>query len=118
MFISVIPLAAEDNMLAWLDRRFIQINKNEAWSAWLQLLRLVYNPGTQEVKQNADPNNSADSLIDVEIFDDTEPNIFDEPIYTASKCFRFMLKNMKNCTSLEATTKEKVIAEYSILNEL
>lgn len=116
--ISVIPLAAEHHFLEWLDKRFIEISKDEAWSAWLQLLRMVHNPQTQEAEQNMDPKNDANNLIDVEIFDDTEANIFDETIYTAYKCFNFMLKNMNNCTTLDARSKEKIISEYSNLKEL
>lgn len=109
-------MAAEHNFLEWIDKKFIEItNSEEAWSAWLQLLRSIYNPSTQEVNESAESTNT---LIDVEIFDDTDPNIFDEPIYTAYKCFCFMLKNMNKCTSLDETTKQNIIAEYSELKEL
>lgn len=116
--ISVIPLAAEHNFLEWLDTRFSKMTKNEAWSAWLQLLRLVYNPCAQDTEQIVNSNDETNNLIDVEIFDDTEPNIFDETIYTAYNCFNYVVKNMKNCASLDADSKEKIFSEYSALKIL
>lgn len=113
-------MAAEHNFLEWLDKRFIKIVEGEAWSAWLQLLRLIHNPCAQEAEQDVvDPNNAAaNNLIDVEIFDDTEPNIFEETIYTEYNCFHFMVKNMNSCTSLDAKSREKILSEYSNLKDL
>lgn len=108
-------MAAEHNFLEWLDKRFSKMVNGEKWSAWLQLLRLVRNPRAQEADQ---ANSSANNLIDVEIFDDTQPNIFDESIYTEYKCFQFMLKNMNNCPSLDADSKERILSEYSNLKNL
>lgn len=117
--ISVIPLAAEHKFLEWLDKRFSEIVKGEAWSAWLQLLRiLVYNPSAQETEQNINPNNATNNLIDVEIFDDTEPNIFDETIYTAYNCFNYMVKNLNNCTSVDVDKRDKIFLEFSALKNL
>lgn len=114
----VIPLAAEDHFMKWLNKRFIEMSEDEAWSAWLHLLRSVYSPQIQEAEQNTNAKNAANNLIDVEIFDDTEANIFDETIYTAYRCFNFMLRNMNNCTSLDAQRKEKILSEYSNLKKL
>lgn len=103
--------------MEWLDKRFNEIGKSGAWSAWLQLLRLVYNPCTQTTEQNTNSNNAANNLIDVEIFDDTEPNIFDETIYTAYNCYNYMVKNM-NSSSLNADSKENICLEYSAVKNL
>lgn len=116
--ISVIPLAAEHDFLEWLDERFSKMAKSESWSAWVHLLRLVYNSCPQEAEQNLDSNTASNNLIDVEIFDDTEPNIFDETIYTAYNCYNYMVKNMNNCSSLDVDSKEKICSEYSALKNL
>lgn len=115
----MIPLAAEDYFMEWINLRFIKIAKDEAWSEWLKLLQLVYNPHVQEPEDTAETvNHSENNLIDVEIFDDTEPNIFDETIYTAHKCFNFMLKNMNGCPSMDLDYKEKILAGYVALKDL
>lgn len=117
--ILVIPLAAEHDFLEWLDKRFSEIGNGESWSAWLQLLRLVYNPCAQDAEQqNADPSNAPKNLIDVDIFDDTEPNIFEETNYTAHNCLNYMIKNLNSCTSLDVDSKDKIISEYSALRNL
>lgn len=98
--------------------RFIKIAKADAWSAWLQLLQLVYNPRVQKADTNTDSNNAENDLIDVDIFDDTEQNIFDETIYTAFKCFNLMIKHVHSCTSLDVDSKEKIISKYYDLKKL
>lgn len=121
--ISVIPLAAEHSFLEWLNKRFGEIGEGETWSAWLQLLRLVYYPrGRDPEQQSSGPTNAANSLmeiimIDVEIFDDTEPNTFGESNYTAYNCFNYMVKNMNDCASLDMDSKEKIYSEFPILRK-
>lgn len=116
----VIPLAGEDHLLEWLDTRFVNIAKEEAWSKWLRLLRLVCDPLTSiDNDNNAEANgsNEDNNLIDVDIFDDTEPNTFDETVYTSYKCYKFLVKHIDR-TMLGADKKEKILSEFVTLQSL
>lgn len=106
--------------MEWLDERFSKLAKGDAWSAWLQLLRLLYKLGTEDTELNVDSNDTADNSVEivVEIFDDTEPNILDETVYTAFKCYNYMVKHMNNCASLDVDIKEKILLDYSNLKKL
>lgn len=111
---SVIPLAAEDHLLQWLDSIFTHISKAGAWSNWLDLLRLVYSPLTVgKVESNQDESN----LVDVDIFDDSEPNTFDETIYTSYKCYTFLMKQIEKSTLTDAE-KEQIFIELASLRNI
>lgn len=110
----VIPLAAEDYLLEWLDSKFVKIDNKSAWSKWLDLLRLVYKPLQSNEDDNANENgNTENSLVDVDIFDDSEPNMFDETIYTSYKCYNFMIRRMEN-----STEKENILIEFATLHNM
>lgn len=114
VFCLVIPLAAEDHLLQWLDTRFSKISSTDAWSNWYDLLHLVYTSSTEKVDEKIETNNDDNHLIDVDIFDDTEPNTFDESIYTSYKCYTFLVKHIKNSTLTDAR-KEEIFVEFENL---
>lgn len=119
LFTQVIPLAAEDHLLQWLDSKFIEIAKHDAWSKWLDLLRLVHAPLKENDTGNITSNGSDEDshLVDVDIFDDTEPNTFDETVYTNYKCYKFLIKHIGAAT-LDVSQKEKILSEFSSLKNL
>lgn len=119
LFILVIPLAAEDHLLQWLDTKLIKIAKEDAALKWLHLLRMIYAPLSETKKEQAEANGSDENtnLIDVDIFDDTEPNTFDETVYTSHKCYNFMIGHLDNVT-LDAKKKEEILSEFSTLQNL
>lgn len=94
--------------------RFIKVAGNEAWSKWLQLLRMMYDPVAAKDKGNIDGDDDH-NLIDVDIFDDTEPNTFDETVYTCYKCFKFLLKHVNQST---IDQKEQILSKFSTLQNL
>lgn len=113
----MIPLAAEDHLLEWLDMRFVGVAEEEAWSRWLHLLRLIYDPATEKGDGNigAGGDTADKNLIDVDIFDDTEPNTFEETVYTSYKCFNFLLKH---ASQMAGDKKEEILSEFSTLQHL
>lgn len=106
-------MAAEDYLLSWLNVRFIESAKGEAWKRWLQLLRLIYDPQTNK-DEEANGCNEDSNLIDVEIFDDTDPNTFDETIYTAYKCYNLIIQNF-NEVALDANQKQLILDDFPTL---
>lgn len=117
IFNTVIPLAAEDHLLEWLDTCFVEVTNVETYSLWLQLLRLIYYPMTQNSQESivAGGGKMDNNLIDVDIFDDTEPNTFDETVFTCYKCLNNMLKHIDRTAT---DTKEQILSEFSTLNNL
>lgn len=115
--IPVIPLAAEDHLLQWLDSKFIEMSN--AWSKWLDLLRSVYAPLKENEAANTELNESTEDshLVDVDIFDDTEPNTFDETAYTSYKCYEFLIKHI-NAATFDTIQKDKILAEFLNLKNL
>ncbi|XP_055295122.1 thyroid adenoma-associated protein homolog [Sitodiplosis mosellana] len=116
-FDKVIPLAAEDHLLQWLDSKFVQIARNDVWSKWLDLLRLVFAPLGKKQEDSANDDNNEDNLIDVEIFDDSEPNTFDEAIYSSHKCYTYMVKHI-NSVQMNPDQKLAILSEFSPLQNL
>lgn len=114
--ILVIPLAAEDHLLQWLDTKFIDLAKENASQKWMDLLRLIYAPLKENAAKNIDSNEDS-QLIDVDIFDDTEPNTFDETAYTCHKCYVFLIKHI-DATELDSSHKDTILAEFSSLRNL
>lgn len=119
MNIPVIPLAAEDHLLQWLDSKFIEMSESDAWSKWLDLLRLVNAPLKENGPGNTELNGSTEDshLVDVDIFDDTEPNTFDETAYTSYKCYGFLIKHI-NAATFDIIQKDKILAEFLNLKNL
>lgn len=103
--------------MEWLDIRFVTIAKEEAWSKWLRLLQLIYDPSTDKDGDidNADGSNVDNNLIDVEIFDDTEPNTFDETVYTSYKCYNYMIKYIEK---LDVQNKTEILTRFAALENL
>ncbi|XP_031638647.1 thyroid adenoma-associated protein homolog [Contarinia nasturtii] len=114
---KVISLAAEDHLLQWLDTKFIEFAKKEAWSKWLDLLRLIYKPLAGNADENVDGDSNEDNLIDVDIFDDTEANTFDETIYTSYKCYNFVVKHINNAP-LDSVKKQEILTEFATLQNI
>lgn len=110
-------MAAEDYLLKWLDGRFVKSAGVETYSKWLQLLRLIYDPLSEKDQESIDAggDNADNNLIDVDIFDDTEANTFDETIFTCYKCYNFMLKHIEHIAREE---KEQILCEFSTLQNL
>lgn len=123
MHIPVIPLAAEDDLLKWLDAKFNELAPKEAWSKWLDLLRRIQKPlaenagGDADADDNDDDSNEDNNLIDVDIFDDTEPNTFDETIYTSYKCYNFLEENI-NSAVLDVKQKLAILTEFETLKNI
>lgn len=115
--ILVIPLAAEDHLLQWLDSKLVEVAKEEAWLKWLNLLRLMHSPSTENEDENVAVNGSSEPLVDVDIFDDTVPNTFGETIYTSYKCYKFLLKHI-NATTLDSAKKEAILSQFSALQNI
>lgn len=117
--IQVIPLAAEDYLLKWLDTRFHGIANEMAWSKWLDLLRLVYASLREDNDQKSGLNGDCDdsTLIDVEIFDDSEQKSFDETAYTSYKCYTFLVKCV-NASTLNIAEREKILSEFPNLQNI
>lgn len=115
----MIPLAAEDDLLLWLDSRFIEIAQTEAWSKWHDLLQLVYSPLADESDERpeANSNDEESHLVDVDIFDDTEPNTFDETIYTSHKCYIFMMKHVESAPIGESE-KNEIRSKFTALQNI
>lgn len=115
----VIPLAAEDYLLQWLDTKFVQIAEKDVWSNWLNLLRLVFAPVVRNQDENtaATSDNNEDNLVDVEIFDDSDANTFDETIYTSYKCYTFLVKHI-NDAQLNVNQKQRILSEFEILQNI
>ena len=112
-------MAAEDHLLQWLDSKFVQIAENNVWSNWLDLLRLVFAPVVKNQAENTAANSSSngDNLVDVEIFDDSDANTFEETIYTSHKCYTFMVKHI-NDSQLNVNQKQEILSEFKILQNI
>lgn len=108
-------MAAEDHLLQWLDSKFVHLAGNDVWSKWLDLLRLVFEPLAKKQQDNVNVNDS--NLVDVEIFDDTDPNTFDETIYTSYKCYNYLVKYI-NDAKLNLIEKEKILSEFTTLQTI
>lgn len=115
----MIPLAAEDDFMRWIDSKFVEIAQTEAWSKWYDLLQLVYSPLKDDSDEKPETNsNSEDShLIDVDIFDDTEANTFDETVYTSHKCYIFMMKHIENAT-IDPAKKDEIRSQFTSLQNI
>lgn len=112
-------MAAEDYLLNWLDERFVTIGKDEDGSilAWLRLLQLIYDPTIESDGESVETNETqnVNNLIDVDIFDDTEPNTFDETIFTSLKCYQFLIKHVEKS---KLDTKPEFLSKYDTLLNL
>lgn len=115
----VIPLAAEDHLLKWLDSKFAELAKYDAWSKWLDLLRLIHGPSSDNNVESCNTNGNVedDNLVDVDIFDDTEPNTFDETIYTSYKCYNYLTKQVEIAT-LDSANKQEILSEFKDLQNI
>lgn len=115
----VIPLAAEDEFLHWIDAKFLEVAQTEAWSKWYDLLQLVYNPLKDESDEKPETNSNNDNnhLVDVDIFDDTEANTFDETIFTSHKCYIIMMKHIENAT-IDPIKKDEIRSKFTSLQNI
>lgn len=102
-------------MLQWIDSKFLEVANDDAWSKWLDLLRRVHSPLNSESDEITDIDGN--NLVDVDIFDDTEPNTFDETIYTSHKCYNFMTKHIDNAP-LDTSEKDKIRSEFASLHNI
>lgn len=119
----MIPLAAEDFLLDWLDEKFkLKSNECETWTSWHKLLQRIYSDDDNDdddvmnsVRQNG--HESVDNhLVDVDIFETDAHNTFDEAIYTHYKCYQKLLSNLREGGGQEE--KEKHIqAEFPALKQ-
>lgn len=103
--ILVIPLAAEDFLLDWLNEEFkSQSSKCETWISWHKLLQRIYSDNDDDVLNSVEQNgqdSDDNNLLDVVIFEADEHNTFDEAIYTHYKCYKKLLSNLKESGSQE-----------------
>lgn len=99
--------------MEWIDTKFLQIAKNDTWLKWLDLLRLVSALLYDKHIENADDSDNK-NFVEVEIFDDTDPNTFDETIYTSFKCYTFLVKHI-NAANLNSIEKQDILSEFEYL---
>lgn len=100
-----------------MDIRFVTVAKEKTWSKWLQLLRLIYDPSRDKDGDliKAGGGDEDKNLIDVDIFDDTEPNTFDETVYTSYKCYNYMIKYVQKSPLKNET---EILARFAALQNL
>lgn len=111
----MIPLAAEDFLLQWIDTKFTSFGEDSTLLNWLKLLRRVYMPLSENSpidRNDVGTNGDCSHLIDVDIFEASEPNTFDETIYTNYKCYQYLIKYIE-C----AADKEKTLVEFPLLKK-
>lgn len=87
---------------------------------WLDLLRLIYKRFSENDKENVDVNGRTKDnyLIDVDIFDDTEPNTFDETMYTCHKSYNFLVEHINNDSVFDSVKKQEILAEFETLQNI
>lgn len=95
-FDTAIPLAAEEYLLKWLDDVFFyKAGKKSAYTNWIKLLQTI-TIDADSMNNRSDENDDTHDFVDMDLFEISEPNAFEEPIYTLYKCFVHLDKYIEN----------------------
>lgn len=80
-FVSVISPYAEDRLLEWLDKIFSLNGSGAGYENWSKLIQTILITGNFKEGHSG----VSDGIVDIDIFDISEPNTFDEPSVTLHK---------------------------------
>lgn len=90
----MIPLAAEDHLLSWLDAFLSKIGKKSACTNWIKLMQRIISK--DDSMNCSSRNEDNDDLVDIDLFNTSVSNAFEEPIYTLHKCFVYLDKYIED----------------------
>lgn len=88
----MIPQAAEDLLLKWLDNAFLTTGRDAAYRNWTLLLKATPLNVEMLSKGSNGGEGTNNQLIDMDIFEISEANTFDEPMYTIYKYYHYLAK--------------------------
>lgn len=110
VWISVIPLVAEDNLLDWMQLRLSNSKTSDVWNAWSDLIKLIRESAADE-----EPEEMKRADMEPEIFETNVFNIFGETLYIIYKCFLRLMQSIDDShlsAEEKAAVKAKVEDEY------
>lgn len=106
-YLTVVPSAAEDFLLEFLDETFIATSPNQAWSNWLDLLRLI----TASRKEEACGDTEA------EIFEANKSSNNITDFHVTYKCYMHVITAMEKAAAAQSDI-QKIRLEFPFLCDL
>lgn len=112
IFVSVIPMVAEDRLLDWLDETFVKLNPFHSWLLWKELIKVINV--SADVDEDDHCHNNKNDQVDFDIFEANVANMFGETIYVKHKCY---VRLMRRIDEVGDQSEEEKLNIKTIINK-
>lgn len=95
-----------------MDDKFVEVEKENAWRKWYDLLKLVNETMKDEAEwEDCDMAAESDNM---DLFQTSKLNSFGEIIFVSHKCYKYLKNRIEN-SNVDASEKEVILSDFSFL---